>query len=291
MSPPGNIVVATDFTQHAADALARAARLPIGRGCHVTILHVVPSSYDDRIGAHLDTAARTLMSRAEAAFTAEALRANRPDIACFAVAADGRPADEVVERARHERASLVVIGRGARHGLGERVLGSTAERIVRGCETDVLIVGRAPDGPYRQPLVAVDLSDASERAIAGALGVADAAVREVAVVHAFDAPYLPTLAAGGVPQEELDRYLAGSEQAARKRLERWIEQIPKLPVRLAPLLRFGDARRVILEEAERRGVDLVAIGSRRHSRIGGILVGGVAEHVARHATHDVLVVR
>jgi nucleotide-binding universal stress UspA family protein len=53
----------------------------------------------------------------------------------------------------------------------------------------------------------------------------------------------------------------------------------------------GDARRALLDEAARRGSDLIAAGARSQARIVRLLLGSVAEALVRRSPVDVLIVR
>ena len=57
------------------------------------------------------------------------------------------------------------------------------------------------------------------------------------------------------------------------------------------VIRTGDPRQIILEEAKQRGSDLVALGTQGRTGLAHILVGSVAEAVLRSASCDVLVAR
>jgi nucleotide-binding universal stress UspA family protein len=288
--PLGNVLVATDFSHNAHEALVRAAHLPIALGSALTLLHVVPHDLPADLRAQLRAAAGALLGAAQATAVSEVSRAGK-EVAVFTAIDEGRPAECVVRRAIDERTELIVIGRGVRRTLGERLLGSDAERIVRASDTSVLVVGTPPGEPYRRPLLAVDLSTASTPSLELALRVCHSELRELDVLHAFDTPYLAMLREGGMTERDLGEYTAEAEGSARAQLEAWHASVADLGVALNPLLRRGDPRRVIVEEQERRQADLIVIGARRHSMVGRLLLGSVAEWAVRAARSDVLVVR
>jgi len=193
--------------------------------------------------------------------------------------------------ARDRQAELVIVGRGERRGATELIVGSTAERIVRTSDVSVLIVSKAPEAPYRRPLVAIDLSELSRRAVELALRIADAEVAEVDCLHAIDLPYVKMLAQGGMSAAEIDAHVVAAERSAGTLLEGWIPRARAAGVRLNPILRRGDPRRIIAAEIGERRSDLVVVGTAGHSKLGRLLLGSVAESVMRSAPCDVLVVR
>src|SRR5690606_40827742 len=62
------------------------------------------------------------------------------------------------ERAEAVAADLIVLGPHRRHAVGDRFLGSTADRVIRTAEAPCLIVRGPLSLPLRRVLVPVDLS-------------------------------------------------------------------------------------------------------------------------------------
>lgn len=287
----GNVLVATDFTPQSRDAALRAAQLPLSAGSSITLLHVLrPADFRGDVEPRLRAAAELLMRGERAALEAQLGKLRVKDVDVFDVIEVGRPHERIAARARHERAQLVVIGRGARHGLAERLLGSTGERVVRSLATSVLIVARTPDGPYRRPLLAVDMTEASSRARQWTLRVCEPQ-GPIPAVHAHEAAYVTIWRDSGMTEANIERYVAQEEAAAAARLEHWQQAEQASEHELDCVLLRGSPRRVILEEAGRRAADLIAIGAGNASRIGELFIGSVAESIARRADCDVLVAR
>jgi nucleotide-binding universal stress UspA family protein len=290
-APIGNVIVGTDFTRHARDAAARAAWLPLGAGCDITLVHTVPAGLPAHIEVRLSAAARGLMESAQALIEQEARRAGRPLPPVFTAIETGHPAEHLAELARHRRAELLVIGHGERRSAGERILGSTAERVVRVAGCSVLVVAAAPVEPYRHPLVGVDLSDSSKRAVELASRLLAPDVTTLDILHIYDTPYIDLLQSGGMTPAEVERYLAGIEQSSHRLLTSWIPALRELGVEPQPRLRRGSPRQVLIEEVVSHGADLVGVGHRSRSTLGTLLLGSVAEAVVRRGPCDVLVVR
>lgn len=267
--PLGNVLAAVDLSGASAAVIERAARLSITRGASITLLHVVPQ------GRALSAApAEQEIQRTLTAGAARLSELAGEGVDVFTAIGHGTPFVEIIRRARDERAELVVLGRHGHRTFAEALMGSTAERVFRQGDAATLIVGRAPEAGYRRPMVAVDLSDTSRRALELALRVVDPQADPIEVVHSWD------MAAVGHPEERdgsaLGRFLAEFGTAA----ERWHVTV-----------RPGDARAVILAEAARRNVDLLVLGTHGRSGFMRLLVGSVAEAVVRAATCDVLVAR
>jgi nucleotide-binding universal stress UspA family protein len=285
-----NVVLGTDFQRHSHDAIARAAWLPIAPGGRVTLVHAMPLTLPHTLEQRVHGECTALMRGAEETLAAERARADGPPLETEVVIEPGR-APELLDRVVKEGfAELVVVGRGERHGANERLLGSNAERVARLCDSTVLVVGRAPKARYRRPLVAADFSAMSERALEWALRVAQPA-GGVDVVHAFDAPWVPLLRETGWTPNDLDAYLDETEARAQDQLADWSARLPDVGVEVRCHLRVGDPRRIIRQEAEEIGADLIVMGTHGRAGITRLLIGSVAESLVRTAACDVLVVR
>ncbi|HUF35405.1 MAG TPA: universal stress protein, partial [Gemmatimonadales bacterium] len=159
--PLSKLLIATDFSPGAAPALTRATLLPLGPSARVTLLHVSPPFRPALRARERGEAKRRLEK--EAAELREGFRASgRPDVRVRTVLAVGEPFAKILERGR--RADLLLLGRHGMRRFRDLLLGSTAERIIRAGHVPVLIATAPARGPYRRPLVAVDLSPPSRRA-------------------------------------------------------------------------------------------------------------------------------
>jgi nucleotide-binding universal stress UspA family protein len=258
LSGLGRVVACVDFSEGGRLAALRASQLPFAPGGSLELLHVV--SHGESLvwaGQQIDEERDDLVDAGH--LDAELIHAS---------VAYGPTASTIVDRARRARAELIVLGRHGAIRVGDRFLGTTAERVVANGSASVLLVATPPTGPYRRPLVAVDLSDASCAAVALALRLSKAGhVDVVQVVAGIDAIEQARAALGA--------FLAGIDPAITWRAT----------------VEVGDPATVILQTAKRQGAELIALGTRGLGRIQRWLVGSVAEAVMRRATVDVLVTR
>ncbi|MAQ19143.1 MAG: universal stress protein UspA [Sandaracinus sp.] len=144
----------------------------------------------------------------------------------------------------------------------------------------------------RNILVATDLSDASLAAVDAAAGMVGALGAQVALVCAFDPmqslPMVDTaMGATDIWTSELDELEDRIERALEKvRDERFAGTGCDVVV-----IRDGSPGRAIADEAERRGADLVIVGSHGRTGVQRFLLGSVAEKTVRLCKCSVLVVR
>jgi len=286
----GKLLVATDFSRGAADAVARAVRLPLAPGATMHLLHVLPASMPSRLAARAERNALSQIQQTAAIASRVAKAAGNAALNIHTEVVAGPAHVEIIRRARAEDAELVVVGRHGKRGLRELLVGSTAIRVIRIGDIPVLVVNQEPAHPYLRPLIGVSLEDVSREILRLALKVLTPAAKTISVVHAYEPPFegavLPVLTA-----VELTDYHQDFKRQAESRLTQLLESVRKAGLRAKPVARRGDPRAVVLREAMRRHADLIAIGTHARSGLSHVLLGSVAEWLIRNARCDVLVAR
>jgi nucleotide-binding universal stress UspA family protein len=133
--PERQIVVATDFSDSADAALGVAERYARVLGARLHVLHVHTGRGPDATRLLADAAARV-----------------GPDVPVTVAGAGGDPAEEILRYARREPVELIVVGTHGRSGVSRLLLGSVAERVVRGARCPVLVVPMAAGKPAPAPV-------------------------------------------------------------------------------------------------------------------------------------------
>jgi nucleotide-binding universal stress UspA family protein len=284
------VLVATDFSASADRALRRAARLPLAPGAVLTVLHVAAGGPGDARGRSGAGARRALeRARALVAGTAREQGVTRHEVVARQV--QGTPFVEIVRAARRARAELVVLGRHGQRTFRELVLGSTAERTVRAGDTPTLVVSAAPTRPYRRPLVAVDGSAASRRALELAVRLVGPRAAGLAVVRAYGVPFETAVRRTGASDADVRRHRRDVRRDVRATVEAFLATCGEAGRDARLLVARGDARGVVIDAAARYQPDLLALGTHARSGVAYVLLGSVAEAVLRSAACDVLIAR
>lgn len=149
------ILVPTDLSPESAPAASYAAALARARGSHVYLAHFI----------------RTSERRARALRELEALAHTVPGCDCEIIVEAAEPVVGIVDLARRLEADLIVMASRGRKGLARRVLGSTAEAVVRAAACPVMVArvghGRVieygPEGEAAEEEVIVPVLDLSKR--------------------------------------------------------------------------------------------------------------------------------
>lgn len=182
------VLIATDFSPHAEDAVKIVKRLPLPSGSTVRILHAIEPFADvatlnpGAITAFTDAAVAQIKSELDR--TAVTLRAPGRDVETVTVL--GRVADAIVQEAESSKADLIVVGSRGRHALKAALLGSVSAEVVDRAPCPV-IIARGPT--LRKAILA---EDGSATAAAGARFIATSPALsdlEVRVVSVVDAPF------------------------------------------------------------------------------------------------------
>lgn len=185
---------------------------------------------------------------------------------------------------------LVVMGTHARTGIDRIFLGSVAEKVVRSLDKPVITVHR--DSPATFPpqkiLVGVDFSNGAKAAFSLASEISAHFGAELRLLHVIagipvleGAEVLVIATAEGAP--------APYYQLARKRAALEMEEFLEGAGRPAFVaVEIGNPAKLILEEAERVGADLIALGTRGRGHLSRLAMGSVAERVVRTSMIPVL---
>jgi nucleotide-binding universal stress UspA family protein len=137
---------------------------------------------------------------------------------------------------------------------------------------------------YERLLVAVDHSEASQRVLAAAQGLALLSKAEVWVLHLREREVIPQL--GDVPSE--------SSADASEPVSEAVEALTKAGVTAHGEVRnttFGHAAREIIGDAKEHDVGVIVMGSRGRSDLAGLVLGSTAHKVIHLSDRPVLVIR
>jgi nucleotide-binding universal stress UspA family protein len=206
---------------------------------------------------------------------------------------EGPVVDTICSAAREVTAALVILGSHGRTGLKRFFLGSVAERVVRACETSVL-VARPPavdrEG-FHRVLVPTDFSQAAEVALDQAMTLAaEGAI--IDILHCWTPEEFPD----GLlrPLESARPQVAPPAAERAKELgEAWVRRVAmgrrQVAFHLVAERPTAGIHQFIDEQEE--PYDLIAVGTHGRTGMERLLIGSVAESTVRYAQCSVLVAR
>jgi nucleotide-binding universal stress UspA family protein len=308
------ILIAYDGSACADAALYDLHRAGLPREAEATVIsvaetwlpHPPPSSYEivESVFVEDSAAGTEKASEGESAALADAqalateavktVRSSFPDWNIRAVAQFGSPASELLARADEWEPDLIVVGSHGRSAIGRLFLGSVSHKIVTEARCSVRIARGQPnkrDSPARI-VIGVDGSPGSAEAARAAAARTWPARSEVRLIAVFDT-VTPTMAGNFIPpvvQWVEEENLATIERA-RKIAESLEEQFRSAKLSVSSIVKPGDPKRVLVQEAEGWEADCIFVGARGLSRIDRFLLGSVSAAVAGRAHCSVEVVR
>jgi nucleotide-binding universal stress UspA family protein len=292
MEKLNTILVTLDLEAGSDAVLARAVQLTAAHAARLIVLHVVEEGLLPQTGSYWDLSESELRERLErhAVAALEPLLLENGRERQTDVRVEFGSAHEVIERvAREQQADIILLGPGKGHTLKDKVLGSTADRVIRMSFAPVLVAKGPSSEPYRRLAVAVDGSAQSARAVTEALRLAPEA--DAQLIHAIEIPmtFQQAMLRAGTSQAEMARYCSARTGKAREELSTFQREVlgaEKLPVRILD----GEAGPALVRFSKRSRIDLLALGTHRRGAAMQALLGSVARRVLAEAACDVLVV-
>ena len=292
------ILFATDFSRWAKRAEDYACSLAYSWKASLTLLSVAefPPGLNPNYPVNQQYLA-DLLKQVSSQLVDLKVRAGQRGIAVTTRVATGIPSEEVIAAARAEDSDLIVMGTRGKTGLSHILLGSTAERVVRGASCPVLTVRTGPtdsedNSTLSRPvtleriLVPVDFSDCSLDALEYAVVVAQQAKASLLLLHVLEPPSYGldfTLGHSRVRRSEVSSW--------RNRLEELLLSHQHSHVPMESQLRGGTPVDSILDSAKTLPCDLIVMGTHGRRGISHGISGSVAEAVLRKALCPVIAVR
>ncbi len=289
-TPIHSILAATDLTGASDGVLHAAGALAAASGASLHVLHAFdleltaypeldgPPTFQRRIEQAEETLAAQL-----ARTLPDGVRAESRQVVIYAAHR------AILERAAQVGADVIVLGPHRRSGPADRVLGTTADRVIRSAACPCLVVRGPLVLPLHTVVVPLDLSDPARGALAAAAEWVDALG-----ARSLDLPDVELDVVHVVPRLFAADDLPVNRATIGPRLHRQVEEVlaeHAFGLAVREELVWGDAPAdEIVRYAEERRAQLVVLATHGHGALKRALIGSVASAVARGAPCAVLLV-
>jgi nucleotide-binding universal stress UspA family protein len=281
------VFVATDLSDAADEALRRGHERA-GPGARLVVCHVIAGAW--AAGVVPDLSVLDLHRRVSDKIVRRTVAVTGRKASDFDVLlADGNPWASIVTAAEENRANLVVVGSHGATGIARVLLGSAADKVVRYAHCSVLIA--RPDRQTGRILVATDFSEPSLLAVAAAGRESRRTGAALTILHCIEgvvASIGEDLAQMVPPLKNQSR----ADEQMRRLANTFMEAtLKKHSLSGACRVVAGAASNAIVAVCEELQPDLLVVGTRGLTGIRRVVLGSVAEAVARLAPCSVLIVR
>lgn len=280
--PPHAILLATDLTARCDRALARAQMLAQTWQSRLVAVHALTQSG----GASSRVLDRPLPAPDTLENARERIRRDvmPATINSAIVVEHGKPVEVIARATETQKCDLIVTGIGSDETLTRLGLRRTIGQLVKGLGVPLLTVREKVDAPYRNILVGVDMTEASQRAVQTAAALFPD--QPLNILHAYEPP-LPGSILDDAERREECRIAAIRECSA------WIASGiggDRVRPSLKVFVGTGWPSALIRQHVLEHGVDLVVLGTHDRRPFLDILFASTATDALTSLPCDVLIV-
>lgn len=289
------ILCAIDFSDFSLDALRHALMLSQWYSAQLTLFHAYQAS--EPLAVSEARGGIPVFVEADANKVAEDVRRFcAPLLASFGqsvevVVRPGDAAREIRHEAERLPADLLIIGTHGRSGFERLFLGSVTEKVLRSTPVPVLTIPppvREPGPPLLKTILCpVEFSDASTRALAYALSLAQEADAHLILLHVIE-DLSAHAGAEAVAHLSLPELYQRLETEAVTRLRGAVSEEARVWCRPDERVVRGRAYQEILKTVRDERVDLVVMGVQGKNALHRLMFGSTTHHVLREAGCPVL---
>ncbi|GAX63025.1 universal stress protein UspA and related nucleotide-binding protein [Candidatus Scalindua japonica] len=276
------IILAVDGSKNSEWAVDFLLKIPLAEMPQISVLQIVPEKkhmtpfldsvyhklYKDTIQEKIDKdilSAETLTTR-----IAEQLRSRWNHIE--SIIEKGQVSDKIIERAKGEKADLIILGSRGLSKAKSFFLGGVSQKVTTYAPCSVLVV-KKKISTFKRVLIATDGSHYSNVAVKFLKSCFLTKEFSTTLLNVWDSPVI-------LPQ-------FAYEAIGEKRLK----ELHKMAFLANALCVEGDPAEMINDIAQRRKVNLVIVGSKGLTGNKRFLLGSVARKVVTYNNSSVLVVK
>jgi nucleotide-binding universal stress UspA family protein len=266
-----NVLVPTDFSPPSNLAVNYGVSLARKFRAKLTLLHVL-----DRPRAEGSHVSETELRRIEDQRREDALQKlgallapeDQDDLDLQVVLKTGKVQPEIVAAARERHADVVVLGTHGHGRLGQLILGSATQGLLRKLSVPVLTVCHAISPiAFGRLRFATDLSAFSIEGFPSVLDLVKTLQAELILMHATDR----------------ENHSPAVDADARMKLEMLAAQAKAQKVPIQSMLVHGAPAPRILKAAQETGADMILMTIDGKGALERALIGSTSEHVVREA--------
>jgi len=210
----------------------------------------------------------------------------------------GRAEDTIIEKGAIDNARLIAMATHGRSGLNRFLLGSVAEKVLRGAANPLLLVRATEEAKsegeaaFKTMIVPLDGSELAESVLPAVAGMAKDLGLEVLLFRAYHIPYNAYAGDDGYYAVNYDELISSVRDEANEYLAKKVAEVKKLGIeKVTSMSAEGFAGDEIIALGRKTPDGLIAMCSHGRSGVKRWVLGSVTETVVRHTADPMLVIR
>ncbi|NIR49055.1 universal stress protein [candidate division KSB1 bacterium] len=293
-----HILMPTDFSESANQALRYGVMLADKLGSVLTLFHVICLHQDDRFSEEQHfpdlrelygkMEKNAILKMDEFTFEYDNVQVNKLTIRGIS------PAEEIVNYALLNDVDLIVMGSHGRSGITHFLIGSVAEKVVRHANCPVLTVAHQKQEMYSFPklksiLMPMDFSKYSKQALPYAFELAEIFGASLKLLHVIDQRVHPSYYVMG--EQSIFRVYPDLLDKSMAKLKEFVsDEIPE-HIKAQFHVREGNPYSEIVKFGKNDDIDLIVMATHGLSGLEKLLIGSTTEKVVRKADRPVFTVK
>jgi nucleotide-binding universal stress UspA family protein len=210
----------------------------------------------------------------------------------------GRAEETIIEKGETDKGMLIAMATHGRSGLNRFLLGSVAEKVLRGSANPLLLVRATQEAKSegeaacKTVIVPLDGSELAESVLPTVTRAAKALDLEVLLFRAYHVPFNAYSGNEGYYAVKYDDLVSGVRDEANAYLAKKVAEIKKLGIeKVRSISAEGFAGDEIILLGRKTPDGLIAMSSHGRSGVRRWVLGSVTETVVRHTVDPMLVLR
>lgn len=293
------ILVPLDGSKLSQCTLPYVVALGKAYAANVTLLQVLGTEHTEELTQQVD-ALEWELARVERQSSLGRIEEQIKSLQVEATSAvvQGKPAEQILHYAHAHDADLIVLSSHGEGGLSRWKISSTAQKVVAGAHTSILIVPARPacddepqDKPLKRILLPLDCSQRAECVLPAAMTLARTQNAELMLLHIVAEPEMPRRVAPSQEDHALAEALIERNQTEAKRYLREVQ------ARLAELRGRVEVRTVVAHDRQQalqeivsgEEIDLVMLAAHGHGGDSRRVYGGFIAPIIEECAFPVMV--
>ena len=208
----------------------------------------------------------------------------------------GKAEQAIIETAAVDKGALVTMATHGRSGINRWLLGSVAEKVLRGGTNPLLLVRATEEAKAEATLksivVPLDGSELAESVLPTVAVLAKTLKLAVVLFRAYNIPISAYASGEGYYAVNYEELLTAMREEAVDYLEKRTEAVKKLGIaNVSYVAQEGFAADEIISLARKSQDNLIAMCTHGRSGVKRWMLGSITETVVRHSSDPVLVIR